>query len=228
MAKGSAAATEGSNLSLGRWDCRISAFKVGAESFTDEFRARARFSFSHFFELPHERGRQGNCHCLCGSHSFLKYDLIILVLILCRRAILVKGAQGSPSDSAKCHLPIGYAADLTPVVAAREAGASWNAGGRAERVWELSCAVDFLGRKEYGGRGVRAYARKDCRTRRRTRPGEVNWYWAKEPRTNRPSAWRTHERSRIFGEHGCGLGAGRRPGTGYKPETESWSGSPGP
>src|SRR5438445_6435772 len=130
------------------------------------------------------------------------------------------------SDSAKCHLPIGYAADLTPVVAAREAGASWNAGGRAERVWELSCAVDFLGRKEYGGRGVRAYARKDCRTRRRTRPGEVNWYWAKELRTNRPSAWRTHERARIFCDHGCGLGADRRPGTGYKPETESWSGSP--
>jgi len=33
------------------------------------------------------------------------------------------------SDSVKRHLPIEYAADLTPVVAAKEARASWNAPG---------------------------------------------------------------------------------------------------
>src|SRR5260370_19841290 len=90
------------------------------------------------------------------------------------------------SDSAKCHLPIGYAADLTPVVAAREAGASWNAGGRAEMVLGLSCAVDFLGRKEYGGRGVTGDAREDCRARRRKRPREGNWDLAEEPRKHKP------------------------------------------
>jgi hypothetical protein len=37
-----------------------------------------------------------------------------------------------PSDSVKRHLPIEYAADLTPVVAAEEAGASWNARRMAE------------------------------------------------------------------------------------------------
>jgi hypothetical protein len=36
------------------------------------------------------------------------------------------------SDSVKRHLPIEYAADLTPVVAGKEAGASWNARGMAE------------------------------------------------------------------------------------------------
>ena len=36
------------------------------------------------------------------------------------------------SDSVKRHLPIEYAADLTPVVAAKEARASWNARGMAE------------------------------------------------------------------------------------------------
>ena len=36
------------------------------------------------------------------------------------------------SDSVKRHLPIEYAADLTPVVAAKEARASGNARGRAE------------------------------------------------------------------------------------------------
>jgi hypothetical protein len=37
--------------------------------------------------------------------------------------------RGETSDSVKCHLPIEYAADLTPVVAGKEAGASWNARG---------------------------------------------------------------------------------------------------
>ncbi len=40
------------------------------------------------------------------------------------------------SDSVKCHLPIEYAADLTPVVAGKEAGASWNARG-------MENALDF-------------------------------------------------------------------------------------
>ena len=44
--------------------------------------------------------------------------------------------QASPfSDSVKRHLPIGYAADLTPVVAAKEAEVSWNARGMAETVF---------------------------------------------------------------------------------------------
>src|SRR5438445_6152427 len=71
------------------------------------------------------------------------------------------GFGSRSSDSAKCHLPIGYAADLTPVVAAREAGASWNAGGRAERVWELLCAVDFL-----GSEGIRRQGRQGVRPER--------------------------------------------------------------
>jgi hypothetical protein len=40
------------------------------------------------------------------------------------------------SDSVRCHLPIGYAADLTPVVAGKEAGANWNARG-------METALDF-------------------------------------------------------------------------------------
>ena len=40
------------------------------------------------------------------------------------------------SDSAKCHLPIEYAADLTPVVERKEAGASWNAR-------EMEKTIDF-------------------------------------------------------------------------------------
>jgi hypothetical protein len=56
------------------------------------------------------------------------------------------------NDSAKRHLLIGYGADLTPVVAAKEAGASWNARGMAETVWKLECAVDFPGGKEYDGK----------------------------------------------------------------------------
>jgi len=48
----------------------------------------------------------------------------------------VKDASGRPSDSVKCNLPIEYAADLTPVVAGKEAGASWNARG-------MENALDF-------------------------------------------------------------------------------------
>jgi hypothetical protein len=44
-----------------------------------------------------------------------------------------------------CHLPIEYAADLTPVVEGKEAGASWNARG-------MEKTVDFWSRKEYGVR----------------------------------------------------------------------------
>jgi hypothetical protein len=46
----------------------------------------------------------------------------------------IAGPQGS--DSVKRHLPIEYAADLTPVVAGKEAGASWNARG-------MENALDF-------------------------------------------------------------------------------------
>jgi hypothetical protein len=38
----------------------------------------------------------------------------------------------NPSDSVKRHLPIEYAADLRPAVAAKEARASWNARGMTE------------------------------------------------------------------------------------------------
>jgi hypothetical protein len=48
----------------------------------------------------------------------------------------VNSAPSIGSDSVKCHLPIEYAADLTPVVAGKEAGASWNARG-------MENALDF-------------------------------------------------------------------------------------
>ncbi len=50
----------------------------------------------------------------------------------------------SPSDSVKRHLAIEHAADLTLVVASKEAGACWNARGMAK-------PLDFSRRKEYGG-----------------------------------------------------------------------------
>ena len=58
-----------------------------------------------------------------------------------------KSNQASPwpSDSVKCHRPIKYAADLTPVVAGKEAGASWNACG-------MEKTVDFRRGKEYSVR----------------------------------------------------------------------------
>ncbi len=46
--------------------------------------------------------------------------------------IFFKLASTGVSDSVKRHLPIEYAADLTPVVAGKEAGVSWNARGMAE------------------------------------------------------------------------------------------------
>jgi hypothetical protein len=48
----------------------------------------------------------------------------------------VNWTTGGRSDSAKCHLPIEYAADLTPIVGGKEAGASWNARG-------MENALDF-------------------------------------------------------------------------------------
>jgi len=44
-------------------------------------------------------------------------------------AALVSASVQTRSDSVKCHLPIEYSADLTPVVVGKGAGASWNAGG---------------------------------------------------------------------------------------------------
>ena len=46
------------------------------------------------------------------------------------------------SDSVRCHLPIEYASDLTPVVEGKEVGASWNARG-------MEKTLDFWSRKEY-------------------------------------------------------------------------------
>jgi|ERR1700722_17751351 hypothetical protein len=56
-----------------------------------------------------------------------------------------KAGVGGSSDSAKCHLPIEYAADLTPVVEGKEAGGSWNAR-------ETENALDFWSWKEYSVR----------------------------------------------------------------------------
>jgi hypothetical protein len=53
-------------------------------------------------------------------------------------------------DSVNRNLPIGYAVDLTPFVAAKEGGASWNARRMTEIPCKLESAVDFASRKEYG------------------------------------------------------------------------------
>jgi hypothetical protein len=82
------------------------------------------------------------------------------------------------SDSVKRHLPIEYAADLTPVVAGKEAGASWNALGMAEIACKLECAVGFCESQGIRRQGVRADTRKDCY--RRPRAAEINWYSGKE------------------------------------------------
>src|SRR6202165_3161193 len=55
-------------------------------------------------------------------------------------------------------------------------------------------------------------------TTKATRGSGINWYWAKQRGTSRLSAWPAHERCRIFGGHGCGLGGGRRPRAGLSPE----------
>jgi hypothetical protein len=52
--------------------------------------------------------------------------------IIAASNVPAKGTISHISDSVKRHLPIEYAADLTPVVAGKEAGASWNARGMAE------------------------------------------------------------------------------------------------
>jgi hypothetical protein len=44
----------------------------------------------------------------------------------------VNPSQQPVSDSVKRHVPIDYVVDLTPVVAVKEARASWNAPRRAE------------------------------------------------------------------------------------------------
>jgi hypothetical protein len=46
----------------------------------------------------------------------------------------VNALSGGVSDSVRCHLPIEYAADLTPVVAGKGAGVSWNARGMEKTV----------------------------------------------------------------------------------------------
>jgi hypothetical protein len=57
----------------------------------------------------------------------------------------VNEGRGVGSDSAKCHLPIEYADDLTQVVGGKEAGASWNGRG-------MEKTVDFWSREEYSVR----------------------------------------------------------------------------
>jgi hypothetical protein len=124
-------------------------------------------------------------------------------------------------DSVKRHLPIEYPADLTPVVAGKEAGASWNLAG-----WQKP--LDFSRRKEYGVRASGRHPEKLSDTTKARRGGGINWYWAKQRGTSRLNAWPVHERCRIFGGHGCGLGGGRRLRTGYRQETGSWSAPPEP
>jgi hypothetical protein len=46
----------------------------------------------------------------------------------------VNDSRSGSSDSVRCHLPIEYAADLTPVVAGKGAGVSWNARGMEKTV----------------------------------------------------------------------------------------------
>jgi len=68
-------------------------------------------------------------------HHFMK-NPTILPRNLFHSTGLVNGGLDTGNDSVKCHLPIEYAADLTPVVAGKEAGASWNARG-------MESALDF-------------------------------------------------------------------------------------
>ena len=131
-----------------------------------------------------------------------------------------KQCSAIASDSVKCNLPIEHAADLTPVVAGEEAGASWNARG-------IEKTVDFWSRKEYSVRASGRSPGKIADTTKARHGGSISWCWTKPRGTSRRSAWPAHERCRIFGGHGCGLGGGRRPGTGYRPETGSWSAPPG-
>ena len=56
----------------------------------------------------------------------------MLALSIQRKRYYCKAGRSEISDSVKPHLPIEYAPDLTPVVAGKEAGASWNARGMAE------------------------------------------------------------------------------------------------
>src|SRR5258707_6716738 len=106
------------------------------------------------------------------------------------------------------------------VVAAKDPGAGGKPGG-------MQKPVCFSVREGWGGQAV-GQTRGKIAGHVEGHAAEINWYSARERRTSRPSAWRTHEKSRIFGGHGCGLGAGRRPVTGYRPEPESWSAPPGP
>jgi hypothetical protein len=79
-------------------------------------------------------------------------SVLMVARMLRLRDLHVKARCTIPSDSVKYHLPVGYAADLTSVVGAREAGASWNARRMVETVWKLERGVDFSGGKEYGER----------------------------------------------------------------------------
>jgi hypothetical protein len=66
-------------------------------------------------------------------------------VILPQNALSQQSANVQASDSVKRHLPIEYAADLTAIVAGKEAGASWTARG-------MEKPLDFSSRKEYSVR----------------------------------------------------------------------------
>src|SRR5258707_6501862 len=69
-----------------------------------------------------------------GDNLFLRVSHVFCADTISLAAAFrqVKLSQSSSSDSVKRHLPIEYAADLTPIVAAKEVWASWNSRGMAE------------------------------------------------------------------------------------------------
>src|SRR2546429_8300295 len=86
--------------------------------------------------------------------------------------------------------------------------------------------LDFSSQKKYRGMASGRAPGKIARHVEGPGTAEINWYSEKERRTSRLSSWRTHERSRIFGGHGCGLGGGRKTMKKDRPENEISSETP--
>src|SRR5713101_4924336 len=89
----------------------------------------------------------------------------------------VKRSAGWNSDSVKCHLPIEYAADLTPVVAGR----------KLERVgmlagWRMRL-IFRVGRNTASGRQDGHPGRLPDTTKAR-HGGSISWCWAKQRGTS--------------------------------------------
>ena len=61
-----------------------------------------------------------------GADGWVTSQVLRIIALVGPQGYILTSARG---DSVKCHLPIEYAADLTVVVAGKEAGASWNARG---------------------------------------------------------------------------------------------------